>query len=421
MCKDFNNENEKVIRCCICERNITSEDKYCFKLSGEKFICSECIEEISFCKIVVEETIKRKFQQENYNEDYYTEDRDEQKEIVTFTFDKKAVYKEAIKSIKGRDDLIKSILSILKINLECTNPMLKTNILVIGGTGQGKTFIFDKLLSILGVPYYITSSTSYTEEGYVGASVTEMLKVLIEKANGDISVAERGVIVIDEFDKLRTKSDYGKDVSGEGVQNALLGMLSGEEIAIRDEYGNVEEIIDTKYITFILLGAFEGRCKEESLKYIRDERIKKGNDRLIGFSSKNIKQDEYLEKRYIAKDLEEYGMSRQDIGRIGMIFELQDFTYEEYLDILVSSKSSIENAYIEYFREHEIELVIPEYTNNEIVNHAIMLNTGARGLKEAFLEVIEPALEILDDESIKGKKRCIVFPKKGTKLNYKME
>ena len=102
MCKDFNNENEKVIRCCICERNITSEDKYCFKLSGEKFICSDCIEEISFYKIVVEETIKRKFQQENYNEDYYTEDRDEQKEIVTFTFDKKAVYKEAIKSIKGR-------------------------------------------------------------------------------------------------------------------------------------------------------------------------------------------------------------------------------------------------------------------------------------------------------------------------------
>ena len=172
--------------------------------------------------------------------------------------------------------------------------MLKTNILVIGGTGQGKTFIFDKLLSILGVPYYITSSTSYTEEGYVGASVTEMLKALIEKANGKISIAERGVIVIDEFDKLRTKSDYGKDVSGEGVQNALLGMLSGEEIAIRDGYGNVEEIIDTKYITFILLGAFEGRCKEESLKYIRNERIKKGNDRLIGFSSNSIIQDKYL-------------------------------------------------------------------------------------------------------------------------------
>ena len=103
MSKNFNNENENAIRCCICERDITSKDKYCFRLSSEKFICSDCIEEISFYKIVVEETIKRKFQQENYNEDnYQLEDEEEQKEIVTFTFDKKAVYKEAIKSIKGR-------------------------------------------------------------------------------------------------------------------------------------------------------------------------------------------------------------------------------------------------------------------------------------------------------------------------------
>lgn len=103
MSKNFNNENEKVIRCCICERDVTNSVKYYFALSDEKFICSDCAEKISLYKIAAEETIKRKFQQENYNEDnYLLEDEEEQKEIVTFTFDKNAVYKEAIKSIKGR-------------------------------------------------------------------------------------------------------------------------------------------------------------------------------------------------------------------------------------------------------------------------------------------------------------------------------
>tara|TARA_S200000501_G_scaffold368546_1_gene406554 strand:- start:2905 stop:4035 length:1131 start_codon:yes stop_codon:yes gene_type:complete len=264
----------------------------------------------------------------------------------------------------------------------------KTNLMLLGPTGSGKTYLVKKLAEMMKVPYYIADANNMTASGYVGKDVESVVDGLFQNARGNFDAAATGIVFIDEFDKICSKSDGGagkrKDVGGEAVQQALLKLIEGSEIEMERMQGlsKVRFVVDTSNILFIVGGAFTG------LDEIIQKRL--GEDkRSIGFGAA-FKEKESLQNifnKVQPEDLEEYGFIPEILGRIPTIAPLQELTKDNLIDILTKVKNNLMDQYGRLFAYSDLELKIAKKGLEHIAAKAIDRGVGARGLK-SLLEMV---------------------------------
>ena len=288
----------------------------------------------------------------------------------------------------------------------------KSNILLLGPTGCGKTLLAKTLAKIVNVPFEIADETTLTEAGYVGEDVENILLKLIQAADGDIEKAEKGIIYIDEIDKITRKTEnpsITRDVSGEGVQQALLKIIEGTVASVPPQGGrkhpNQELIqINTENILIICGGAFEG------LENIIKDRT---GEKAIGFgtqikSQKEIDRTEIF-KELLPQDLLKFGLIPEFIGRLPIIATLQDLDKEALLKILVEPKNSLIKQYQKLFEIDGVELVFEQEALDAIVDKAIEIKTGARGLRSIIEDIMRDIM--FDIPSNPKIEKCIVTKK----------
>ena len=301
----------------------------------------------------------------------------------------------------------------------------KTNVLMMGPTGCGKTFLVRKLAEYLDVPFAICDATGLTEAGYVGDDVESVLVRLVANADGDIKKAEHGIVYIDEIDKISRKGEstsITRDVSGEGVQQGLLKMIEGSVVRLpasekrKHPRGEMNEI-DTRHILFICGGAFVGLDK------IVARRTSKSS---VGFGSKLAPKDEKkdLYKEVTTKDLISYGLIPEFVGRFGNTACVEELTTDQLVTILKEPKNSLIRQYQYIFELDGVELKIEDDALLSIAEQAKKMETNARGLKNILekillkyqfeaMDLVERGLTkiVISKDTVEGKPAVLIFDK----------
>lgn len=389
---------EQKVRCSFCNK---SEDQVRKLIAGPDgvYICDECIE---ICSEIVEEELEDEYGMDTEDTinllkpeeiktflDEYVIGQDEAKKALSV-----AVYNHYKRITAGRN---------LGVELQ------KSNILMLGPTGSGKTLLAQTLARLLNVPFAIADATALTEAGYVGEDVENILLKIIQAADYDIKRAEYGIIYIDEIDKITRKSENAsitRDVSGEGVQQALLKILEGTVASVPPQGGRKhphQELlqIDTTNILFICGGAFEGMDK------IIETRM---DTKAIGFNANIEEKKEHnvgeILKHVLPQDFVKFGMIPEIIGRVPVVVSLDALDKETLVRILQEPKNSIIKQYKKLFELDGVDLEFDKEAIEAVAEKSLARKTGARGLR-AILEksMMDLMYTIPSDETIES---CVV-------------
>lgn len=283
----------------------------------------------------------------------------------------KDVLIELYKTVKGQDELVKTIVTTIWVNLYSIGN--KRNMLVMGPTGVGKTLVFETLSKILGIPILVTSTSGMSQAGYKGGDLTEILTQYILKYGKDPNI-DKGIIILDEFDKLAYKGEESGSVSTMGIQNELLKMIEGNTYNV--EVGQRTCIFDTKSITFVCCGAFQELYEDK----------KTPQKSKIGFGSISSEESK-KESQSMSDKLVSYGLKREIVGRLPIVLQFNALTKDNLKDIILNSKTSELQEYIRILKEFGIENINIDDLVDIIVNDAMERKIGARGLTSTIVNM----------------------------------